>query len=156
MASTIFPDSPGPTQTRDTEVPLWRLYLLRAMFLVFAVGGFLAHLQWLIDPDPTRRGMLDSMLAGLWVLAFFGLRYPLQLLPIFLFEFVWKTIWLVRFGLPQWMAGRSDPQLSEDLILIGLAADRVRAHHPVGLCVAALHQRAGGTMALIIASHWNH
>ena len=120
MASTIFPDLPGPTQTRDTEVPLWRLYLLRAMFLVFAVGGFLAHLQWLIDPDPTRRGMLDSMLAGLWVLAFFGLRNPLQLLPIFLFEFVWKTIWLVRFGLPQWMAGRSDPQLSEDLILIGL------------------------------------
>jgi hypothetical protein len=28
-------------------------------------------------------------------------------------------MWLLRFGLPQWMAGRVDPQLSEDLILIG-------------------------------------
>ncbi len=41
------------------------------------------------------------------------------MLPIFLLEFVFKTMWLFRFGLPQWMAGRVDPQLSEDLILIG-------------------------------------
>lgn len=109
-----------PTAGDPGEVPIWRLHLLRAMFLVFVVGGFFAHLQWLIDPDPARRGMLDSMLAGLWILSFFGLRYPLRMLPIFLFEFVWKTIWLARFGLPQWLAGRSDPQLGEDLILIGL------------------------------------
>jgi hypothetical protein len=119
MASSVSLDSPGLMQRRDCEVPLWRLYLLRAMFLVFAVGGFFVHPQWLIDPDPTRRGMLDSMLAGLWVISFLGLRYPLRLLPIFLFEFVWKTVWLLAFGLPQWMAGRVDPQLSEDIWLIG-------------------------------------
>jgi hypothetical protein len=117
MAATF---SPASTQPRDRDVPQWRLHLLRAMFLVFVAGGFFVHPQWLFDPELDRRGMLDSMLAGLWVLSFFGFRSPLQLLPIFLFEFVWKTIWLFGFGLPQWMAGRDDPQLSEDLWLIGL------------------------------------
>ncbi len=120
MTSTMAAASPGTSETRDSEVPLWRLYLLRAMFLVFAVGGFFAHLPWLFDdPDLTRRGMIDGMLVGLWVMSFFGLRYPLQMLPIFLFEFVWKTIWLLRFGLPQWLAGTGSPRLDEDIILIG-------------------------------------
>lgn len=116
MAASALPSVASP----DAEVPLWRLHFLRAMFLVFVVGGFFVHPQWLIDPSPTKRGMIDGMLAGLWVMSFFGLRYPLKMLPIFLFEFAWKTIWLLRFGLPQWTAGRDDPQLSEDLWMIGL------------------------------------
>ena len=118
MASTIASAPPGAPQRRDREVSLVRLYVLRAMFLVFVVGGFISHPQWLLDP-PAARGMTHGMTAGLWAMSFFGLRYPLQMLPIFLFEFVWKTIWLFAFGLPQWMAGRVDPQLSEDLLLIG-------------------------------------
>jgi hypothetical protein len=119
MSSTASLDSPGSMQRRGCEVPLWRLHLLRTMFLVFVVGGFFVHPQWMIDPEPTRRGMLDSMLAGLWIVSFLGLRYPLLLLPIFIFEFVWKTVWLLAFGLPQWMAEQVDPQLSEDIWLIG-------------------------------------
>lgn len=113
--------SPHKGDRRDTEVPLWRLYVLRGMCFLFAVAGLFVHLPWLLDdPDLTRRGMLDSMLVGLWIIASFGIRYPLQLLPIFLFEFVWKSVWLLAFGLPQWMAGRVDAQLSEDLWMIGL------------------------------------
>jgi hypothetical protein len=113
------PVSAHARERRDSEVPLWRLYVLRAGFLVFAVAGFFVHPQWLIAPSPTNRGMILAFTGGLWVMSFFGLRYPLQMLPIFLFEFVFKTMWLLRFGLPQWRAGRVDPQLSEDLILIG-------------------------------------
>lgn len=120
MASTAASATPSIWKRGEHEVSLVRLYVLRAMFLVFVVPGFFVHPQWLFDdPDLTRRGMIDGMLVGLWVMSFFGLRYPLQMLPIFLFEFVWKTIWLLAFGLPQWMAGRVDPQLSKDLILIG-------------------------------------
>jgi hypothetical protein len=120
MASPIVSTVPG-TRRRDLEVPLWRLHVLRGMCLVFAVAGCFVHLPWLLDdPDLTRRGMLDSMLVGLWIIASFGIRYPLQLLPVFLFEFVWKSVWLLAFGLPQWMAGRANPQLSEDLWMIGL------------------------------------
>lgn len=121
MASTTASASPGNRDRRDLEVPLWRLHVLRGMCLVFAVLGCFVHLPWLLDdPDLTRRGMLDSMLVGLWIVASFGIRYPLQVLPIFLFEFVWKTVWLLAFGLPQWMAGRIDAQLSEDMVMIGL------------------------------------
>lgn len=120
MASTVEPVSQGAEARRDSEVPLWRLYIMRAIALVFVVSGFSNYLPELLDPDPTGRGMTLSMLGGLWVLAFLALRYPLLMLPIYLFEFVWKSIWLLAFGLPQWSAGRVDPQLSKDLWEIGL------------------------------------
>lgn len=119
MSSTAASVAPSKSGSRDSEVPLWRLYALRAVFLVFAISGFFVHPQWLLDPSPTNRGMILGFTGGLWVMSFFGLRYPLQMLPILLLEFVFKTLWLLRFGLPQWMAGRVDAQLSEDLWLIG-------------------------------------
>lgn len=120
MASNAAAAAPSIWRRGEHEVSLARLHVLRAMYLVFATLGFFVHVPWLIDPDPARRGMLDSMLAGMWIISFFGVRYPLKLLPLFLFEFAWKTVWLVSFGLPQWMAGRVDPKLSEDIWMIGL------------------------------------
>ena len=115
MAST---DISASTSRRDgSEVPLWRLYLLRANYLVWAAGGFFLIPPMLIGAS--GRGMIDSMLSGLWVTSFFGIRYPLQMLPIVLFEFVWKTIWLLAFALPQWLSGAQSAQLREDLISIG-------------------------------------
>lgn len=119
MASTVTSASPDTIAKRDSEVPLWRLYVLRAGFLLLAVTGSFVHPQWLIDPSLTNRGMILGFTGGLWVMSFFGLRYPLQMLPIALLEFVWKTMWLLRFGLPQWMAGVDTPQLSRDLWQIG-------------------------------------
>jgi hypothetical protein len=120
MASTADPASPGIWKRGEHEVSLARLYAMRAIALVFVVSGFFNNLPGLIDPSAIARGMTNSMLGGLWVLAFLALRHPLLMVPIFLFEFVWKAIWLLRFGLPQWSAGRVDPQLSEDLLEIGL------------------------------------
>lgn len=120
MASSSQSTSPVGSVSYDHEVPLWRLYLMRAIALLFAVSGFFNYLPGLLDPSPTARGMTNGMLGGLWVLVMlFGLRYPLKMIPIFLFEFIWKSIWLICFGLPQWWAGREDPQLSKDLFEIG-------------------------------------
>lgn len=120
MTSTASADLPPPVPPRDAEVPLWRLYLLRANFLLWAIAGCFVVLPWLIDPKPGARGMTECMLAGLWVSSFVGLRYPLQMLPIFLFEFAWKTMWLVAYGLPQWLgAAEASPRLQEDLLSIG-------------------------------------
>ena len=105
---------------RDHEVPRWRLYVLRAVALLALVTFSYQILPHVFQPDPANRGMITSMLAGFWVLAFFALRYPLQMLPLFLFEFVWKAIWALSFGLPRWMAGVRTPQLSQDMIDIGL------------------------------------
>ena len=63
--------------------------------------------------------MLKAMISGLWVMCFITLRYPLKMIPILLFELVWKMLWLIFFGLPQWWAGVGSPRLSEDLWSIG-------------------------------------
>ena len=119
MASKVVPADERLAPVRDSDVPLWRLYVLRAGFLLFAVAGFFVHPQWIIEPILTNRVMILAFTGGLWVMSFFGLRYPLQMLPIFLLELVFQTMWLLRFGLPHGMAGVRTPQLQEDLILIG-------------------------------------
>ena len=119
MAATAEPAPAGEIKRPDQEVSLVRLYAMRAICLLFVVENFDAVLQDLIDPDLSRRGMLDSMLNGLWVMALIALRHPLLMLPIFLFELVWKTLWFVSFGLRQWMSGTDTPQFREDLWSIG-------------------------------------
>jgi len=104
----------------ESEVSLARLYALRAMYLLLVIGGAIVFLPQLIGHEPTARGVIPSMLAGVWVLACFGLRYPLQMLPLLLFELVWKTIWLIDYGLPQRIAGVNTAQFTEDFKAIAL------------------------------------
>ena len=68
------------------EVPLWRLYVLRGACLVFAIALGFSNLPALIWPDPMGRGMITGILGGLWVMALIGIRYPLLVVPVFLFE----------------------------------------------------------------------
>ncbi len=119
MSVAAISGSSGGREGRDREVSLFRLYLLRANYMIWAVAGLFMALPPLISPDPMARGMVDSMFGGLWVMGVLGLRYPLQMLPIFLFELAWKTIWVLAFGLPQWLAGTGSPRLGEDLVAIG-------------------------------------
>ena len=65
MASAAETGSPHPGHRRDLEVPLWRLYLMRAVAIPFVISGFSNYLPKLLDPDPTGRGMTISMLGGL-------------------------------------------------------------------------------------------
>jgi len=104
----------------DSELSLVRLYALRAMYLLLVIGGAIVFLPQLIGHEPTARGVIPSMLAGVWMLACFGLRYPLQMLPLLLFELVWKTIWLIDYGLPQRIAGVNTAQFTEDFKAIAL------------------------------------
>jgi len=52
------------------------------MYLLLVIGGAIVFLPQLIGHELATRGVIPSMLGGLWVLACFGLRYPLQMLPI--------------------------------------------------------------------------
>jgi hypothetical protein len=99
-------------------VSLFRLYILRATYLLLVVGVGAMVLPPLISHAPTARGVIPSLLGGVWVLAFFGLRYPLRMLPLLLFEFAWKAIWLLAFGLRQWSSGEVPPTFAEDFTSI--------------------------------------
>ena len=96
------------------EVPLWRLYVLRGTYLLLIVGLGLTILPQLVGHEPSARGVIPGVLSGMWVLSLLGLKYPLRMLPLLLFEFIWKTVWLFDFGLPQWSAGRMPPTWAED------------------------------------------
>ena len=102
------------------EVSLTRIYVLRATYLLLVIG-----LGGMIVPDVlshpvVSRGVIPSLLGAVWVLAFVGLKYPLEMLPLLMFEFAWKSIWMVAYGLPQWSAGQLPPTFAEDSFNIGL------------------------------------
>ena len=90
------------------EISTLRLYLLRAGYLLVAVGlalmiwpGILSHGY----DVPHMNTAVRSLLGAVGLLALVGIRYPLKMLPILIFEFVWKTIWIISFGLPLWRQG---------------------------------------------------
>ena len=98
------------------EVSTWRLnalrvlYFMMALFLVSAVGPLL------FQAAPTHMTSVGrALLTGLGLLALLGVRYPLQMLPLMLFEFVWKALWLSFYGLPAWFAGDMDPAYAMSL-----------------------------------------
>jgi hypothetical protein len=102
------------------EVSLARIYVLRATYLLLVIG-----LGGMIVPDVVShpvisRGVIPSLLGAVWVLALVGLRYPLELLPLLMFEFAWKSIWMVAYGFPQWSTGQMPPTFAEDSFNIGL------------------------------------
>jgi hypothetical protein len=114
MASTIMTALSSNSESSDRKVSLLRLYVLRATYLLLVLGLGGMIVPQLIRHEPMARGVIPSLLGSVWLLAFVGLRYPLQMLPVLMFELVWKAIWLFDFGLPQWYAGHVPPTFAED------------------------------------------
>jgi hypothetical protein len=122
MASTAASASPYRESPADSEVSLFRLYVLRAMYLLLVVGLGAMIVPELLNHEPASRGVIPSLLGAVWLLAFLGLRYPLQMLPVLMFEFAWKLIWMIAYGLPQWSTGQQPPTFADDFFNIGFGA----------------------------------
>ena len=100
------------------DLPLWRLNLMRVGYAVMGVG--LAVVRWpdVIGYDysmPLYEGVVAVLLTAMSLLAFLGLRYPVRLLPILLFESLWKLIWLSVVALPAVVAGEVDAAMNETI-----------------------------------------
>ena len=96
-----------------------RLTILRAVYAFIVVG--LALFIWpslLVKlPDPPHfQGIVLTMLAAFSLLCAIGIRYPLQMLPILLWELLWKSMWLLLVALPRWMAGTLDAATTQTAI----------------------------------------
>jgi hypothetical protein len=98
------------------EVSLVRLYVMRAGYLLWAV--LLGSMIWprLIEHDPSwplMNSVVASLLGALAALALLGVRYPLQMIPLLLFELLWKSIWLIAVALPLQLSGQLDAARQE-------------------------------------------
>jgi hypothetical protein len=94
-----------------TQVSPIRLWVMRAMYLILAVGLALTIWPLIISHDPglpRMTGVAFALLGTIAVLALLGVRYPLQMIPLLLFELTWKAIWLAAFALPRWLDGTLD------------------------------------------------
>ena len=102
------------------EVSTFRLFLLRATYLLIVVGVGLGMQIWsgvLHPPSDLEhmRGVVRSMLAAVSLLAMLGIRYPLKMLPLLFFELAWKSTWIIAFGLPLWTSNQLAPGTSETM-----------------------------------------
>ena len=99
------------------DVSTFRLHVLRATYLL--VGAGLAVQIWPLilrsaaSPPAHMTGVVRAVLTAVSLLALLGLRYPLRMLPLLLFELLWKTVWVLAIGWPLQRAGRLDAATSE-------------------------------------------
>ncbi len=107
------PDLSSPPRT---ELPLWRLSVLRLGYLI--LGGGLVIYKWPLlfhhdKPWPPMTSVVTCVLVAMSVLALLGLRYPVRMLPILLFEVAWKLLWLAVVALPLSLNHQMDPDIRE-------------------------------------------
>jgi hypothetical protein len=98
-----------------SEVSTFRLYLLRAMYVFMVVGlAIFKMAPAILHPEnlSPQDSVVVSVLGGFALLAVVGIRYPLKMLPLLFFEFVWKVVWVVAFGLPLLLSGGLEPSVS--------------------------------------------
>ena len=105
------------------DIPLYRLYLLRAGFLVLGLAqGYRTWSAILGHRGPWEfwHGVAASLLGALTLLALLGVRYPVRMLPLMIFEFVWKLIWTLAIWLPLWLGHRVDADTADNFFAISL------------------------------------
>ena len=104
-----------PTTAAPTDLSLTRLNLMRAGYLLIGVGLVVVKWPLLLDAHtlPLYEGVTLCLLVAMSLLAFLGLRYPVKLLPVLLFESTWKLLWLALVALPKAVDGKVDAATSE-------------------------------------------
>ena len=87
-------------------VPLINIYLLRLLFTLMFF--FLSYDAWAHIFNHTGVwGVTDAAAWCMWgaysIISFIGIMRPLKMLPIVLFEIIYKTTWLFVVAYPLWV-----------------------------------------------------
>src|SRR3712207_5823891 len=85
------------------------------------MGVGLAIVKWpLLIQDaaslPVMDGVVTCLLTAMSLLAFLGLRYPVRMLPILLFEVAWKLLWFATVAIPHLVADAMNAATREVLV----------------------------------------
>lgn len=115
--------TPSGTHNRETRTPsVRRMNAMRGGYLLMGLG--LAVVKWphLVDASdlPLYEGVTLVLLTAMSVLALVGVRHPVAMLPVLLFETLWKVLWLSLVALPQALAGDLDAATTEVVVSCSL------------------------------------
>jgi hypothetical protein len=99
-----------------SELSLFRLYLLRAMYLL--IGLAQGSQTWPAIVHHTKpwdmwHGVGMSFLGALTALSLLGVRYPVRMLPLLIFELAWKLLWVLAIWLPLTLVHRVDADTAD-------------------------------------------
>lgn len=105
------------------QFSLFRLYLLRAMYLLIGLAQGIP--TWAAIVHHTHvwdfwHGVGMSFLGALTALSLVGVRYPIRMLPLLIFEFAWKLLWVLATWLPLWLGHRVDTDTADSAFSIFL------------------------------------
>ena len=106
------------------EVSLLRLYILRAYYALVAFGTMVVFWPLLVSHSDlwgATNGAQYSLLGALSPLFLVGLRYPLTMLPLVIYEFTWKLLWFMFVAGPLWMHGQMTEQIWSNVFACGIA-----------------------------------
>jgi hypothetical protein len=112
------------------ELSTVRLYLMRAMFFLnlFILG--MSVWPAILSPDKPiepMRGIALALWGTLSLLSILGLRHPVRMAPVLLFQFTYKAIWLLGVWLPLRNAGQLDAVAAElfKACAVGIVLDTI-------------------------------
>jgi hypothetical protein len=103
------------------QLPLFRLYLLRAMYLLIGLAQGAQTWPAIIHhsrPWDFWHGVGMSFLGALTALCLLGVRYPVRMLPLLIFELAWKLLWVLAIWLPLWLTHRVDADTADSAFSI--------------------------------------
>lgn len=123
-ADLISTDVAAPARrtrtSRATSLPTYRMNLMRIGYALMAFG--LAATKWPVLPTaaslPVYEGVVAVLLTAMSLLALLGLRYPVKLLPLLIFESAWKLIWLAVVALPHMLDGDMSADMNRILVSV--------------------------------------
>jgi len=96
------------------------------------------HHAWPPGHRPEHDAFVACILTAMSLVAFLGLRHPVTLLPLLLFESAWKILWLAVVALPRAASCDLDAAAHEvvvscSLVVVILAVTRVTPPEPLGV-----------------------
>ncbi|MFC0680628.1 hypothetical protein ACFFGH_22590 [Lysobacter korlensis] len=94
----------------EYRLPAYRLNLMRFGYLVMGVGLVVFRWPSLLQASSlsVMEGAVVCLMVALSLLAFLGLRYPIAMMPVLVFEVAWKLLWLAVVAVPHLLANDMD------------------------------------------------
>lgn len=107
-----------PDYKRYEGVRPFKIYLLRFLFLlVFVFVGYDSWLSIINHQGPWDhvRAAALCMWASYSLLSIIGVFYPLKMLPLVMFEIIYKVSWLIIVAYPLWSANQLAGSPAEEM-----------------------------------------